>query len=51
MSSYWGNYSTCALTTNMTTRGILYCGGLWGGPNTSLDTGGWDTELYAIRME
>jgi hypothetical protein len=50
LGSSWGNYSACALTTNMTTRGILYCGGLWGGPNTSLDTG-WDTELYAMRME
>jgi hypothetical protein len=34
----------------MTTRGDRYCGGLWGGPNTSLDIGGWDTEFHAIRM-
>ncbi|HEX9036375.1 MAG TPA: hypothetical protein VF808_05230 [Ktedonobacterales bacterium] len=50
-SGRWGDYSACALTTNLVTRGIVYCGGEFGGPNTALGGFGWDTELYALRME
>jgi hypothetical protein len=46
---YWGGYSTCALLTNLVTRGIVYCVGEYGGTHTP--TGGWDTELYAIRTQ
>ena len=47
----WSGNSACALTTNLVTRGIVFCGGQWDGPNTSPTTSGWDTELYEIRME
>lgn len=50
-SGRWGDYSNCALTTNLVTRGIVFCGGEFGGPNTALGSFGWDTELYSIRME
>lgn len=49
-SGRWGDYSACALTTNSVTRGIMYCGGEFGGPHTVLGGLGWDTELYGIRM-
>ncbi|HEX9036376.1 MAG TPA: hypothetical protein VF808_05235 [Ktedonobacterales bacterium] len=44
-------YSACAVTTNLVTRGTVYCGGQFGGPNTSTSTSGWDTELYSLRMQ
>ncbi|HEX9036378.1 MAG TPA: hypothetical protein VF808_05245 [Ktedonobacterales bacterium] len=51
-SSRWGDYSACALTTNLVSRGVVYCGGEFGGPNTSSTSSyGWDTELYSLRME
>lgn len=50
-SGRWGDYSACALTTNGGSRGIIYCGGEYGGPNTVLGGFGWDTYLYTIRME
>ena len=50
-SGRWGDYSACALTTNGGSRGIVYCGGEFGGPHTALGGFGWDTELYTIRME
>jgi hypothetical protein len=49
--SVFGDYSTCALTTNLVTRGIVYCAGQYGGPQSSLTSSGWDTELFALRME
>jgi hypothetical protein len=45
----WGNYSTCSLAPNLVTRGIVYCAGQFGDTNSM--NGGWDTELYAIRMQ
>lgn len=50
-SGRWGDYSACALTTNGGSRGIVYCGGEFGGSHTALGGFGWDTELYTIRME
>jgi hypothetical protein len=50
-SGRWGDYSACALLGNFTTRGTVYCGGEFGGPNTALGAFGWDTEMYALRME
>ncbi len=50
-SPRFGTYSACALTTNLVTRGIVYCGSEFGGPNTSQNGFGWDTELYSLRME
>ncbi len=48
-SSAWGEYATCALPSNMVTRGIVFCVGQFGGANTA--SGGWDTELYSLRMQ
>ena len=42
-SGRWGDYSACALLGNFTTRGIVYCGGEFGGVNTALGGFGWDT--------
>jgi hypothetical protein len=50
-SGRWGDYSACAETTNGASRGIIYCGGEFGGSHTALGGFGWDTELYTIRME
>ncbi len=50
-SGRWGDYSACSLATNGASRGIVYCGGEFGGPNTVLGGFGWDTDLYNIRME
>jgi hypothetical protein len=44
-SEGWGDYSACALTTNLVTRGILFCGGQYGGANA------WNTRIYQLRME
>jgi hypothetical protein len=40
-----GLFSTCALTTNLVTRGILYCVGAYPGANA------WNTRLFQLRME
>jgi hypothetical protein len=48
---FGGFTTTCALTTNLVTRGIVYCAGQYGGPQSSLTGSGWDTELFALRME
>jgi hypothetical protein len=50
-STRWGDYSACALFTNLVSRGIIYCGGEYGGPHAGLGSKGWDTYLYALRME
>jgi hypothetical protein len=50
-SGRWGDYSACSLTTNLTTRGIVFCAGEYGGSHTALGGYGWDTELYGLRME
>jgi hypothetical protein len=41
----WGDYSACALTTNLVTRGTLFCAGEYGGADV------WNTRLYQLRME
>jgi hypothetical protein len=45
----WGEFATCALPTNLVTRGVVYCSGQFGGTDTG--SYGWDTELFAIRMQ
>jgi hypothetical protein len=50
-SGRWGDYSACALSTNMVTRGVVFCAGEFGGPNADPSGFGWDTELYQIRMQ
>jgi hypothetical protein len=47
-SGRWGDYAACALSTNMVTRGVVFCA------NEIMSTqsgSGWDTELYQIRMQ
>lgn len=41
----WGDYSACALTTNLVSRGIAFCAGEYGGSDV------WNTRLYQLRME
>lgn len=48
---FWGLYTSCGLVTNLVTRGLVRCVSQYGGPHTSLGGSGWDTELYALRME
>jgi hypothetical protein len=49
-SGVWSPNAGCALTTNLVTRGVVYCVTEYAGPSASSGSG-WDTELYAIRME
>jgi len=50
-STRWGDYSACALATNLTSRGTIFCAGEFGGPTTSLGGTGWDTYIYGLRVE
>jgi hypothetical protein len=50
-SGKWGFYATCALSTNMVTRGVVFCVNEYGGAHAGLGSTGWDTELYQVRME
>ncbi len=50
-SQRWGDYSACALTLNLTTRGLIFCAGEYGGPTTKLGGTGWDTYIYGLRTE
>jgi hypothetical protein len=45
LTGRWGDYSACALLPNLTTRGIIFCGGEYGGNDV------WNTRLYQLRME
>jgi hypothetical protein len=45
VSSHWTEYASCALTTNLVTRGIIFCAGEYGGADE------WDTRLFQLRME
>ncbi|HEX9039193.1 MAG TPA: hypothetical protein VF808_19595 [Ktedonobacterales bacterium] len=49
-ASVWGFYSACSLTTNLVSRSIVYCANQFNGPAAHSGPG-WDTELYALRME
>jgi len=48
-SGRWGDYSACSLDTNLTSRGLIWCGGEYGGATAA--TGGWDTWVYGLRVE
>jgi hypothetical protein len=50
-SGRWGDYSGCSLDTNLTSRGIIWCGGEYGGPHASSSGTGWDTWIYALQVE
>ncbi|HEX9036489.1 MAG TPA: hypothetical protein VF808_05810 [Ktedonobacterales bacterium] len=41
----YGDYSACALTTNLVVRGIMYCAGEYGGTDI------WNTWLYSLRLQ
>jgi hypothetical protein len=43
----WNNYFTCSLDTNLTSRGLVWCGGEYGAGQS--DTGGWDTRIFALQ--
>jgi hypothetical protein len=44
----WGDYSACALSTNMVTRGVVFCANeIMNGATSPA----WNTELYQIRMQ
>ncbi len=47
----WGDYSGCALALNLTSRGTIFCGGEYGGPDSSAGGSGWDTYIYGLRVE
>lgn len=49
-SGRWGDYSACALQTFGGGRGIVYCGGEFGGSHTVLNGTGWDTSVYTMRL-
>jgi hypothetical protein len=46
-TSRWGDYSACALTTNLVARGIMYCAGEYGVGATAI----WQTFLYSLRLQ
>lgn len=50
-SGHWGDYSACSLTINSVTRGIIWCGGEYGGSQASPTGAGWNTRIYALRTE
>ena len=50
-SGRWGDYSACSLDTNLTSRGLIWCGGEYGGPDASASGAGWDTWIYGLRVE
>jgi hypothetical protein len=50
-STRWGDYSACALSPVGVARGILFCGGEFGGPHAGIGSTGWDTEIYSLRLE
>jgi len=41
----WGNYSGCSLDTNLTSRGLIWCGGEYVGSDL------WDTRIEGLRVE
>ena len=50
-SGRWGDYSGCSLDTNLTSRGLIWCGGEYGGPDASASGTAWDTWIYGMRVE
>ncbi len=49
-SGRWGDYSACALSPNLTSRGLIFCAGEYGGPHASNGGIGWDTYIYGLQM-
>jgi hypothetical protein len=45
LTGRFGDYSACALVTNLVSRGIMFCAGEYGGTDV------WNTFIYQVRME
>ncbi len=50
-SGRWGEYATCSLTLNLTTRGLIFCVGEFGGNDSQTFPNGWDSYVYGLQVE